>query len=308
MREHIAICIITYRRPHGLHKLLASLAKLHFARIDAPAITVIVVDNDVKGSAESVAEEAVAHGYPWPLVYEREPEPGIPFARNHCLDTALKLCADSIAFIDDDEYCEPEWLEELLLQKKASAADVVWGPVVPVFEQAIPSWMAKGGFFARQHYANGTELSAAATNNVLFSSKLVRDGTLRFNTDMRYTGGTDHVFFSLVAQRGYRIVWAENAQVWEDVPPTRTTEEWLCRRFLRQGNTHSLTEMQLHEGQPVKLKLLAQGMLRVMTGLMTYPAIFFTSKIHAMKIKKALYRGAGMLSALFHVTYQEYKT
>lgn len=307
MHEHIAICIITYRRPEGLRKLLASVATQKFSRIDAPTITVIVVDNDAKGSAEPVVE-ACANDFPWALDYEQELEAGIPFARNHCLDSALKLQADYIAFVDDDEYCEPDWLEELLIQKKASHADVVWGPVMPVFEEAIPSWMAKGGFFARQHYANGTQLSAAATNNVLFSSDIVRDGTLRFNTAMRYTGGTDHVFFSQVAQRGYRIFWAENAQVWEDIPPARTTEQWLCRRYLRQGNTHSLTEMQLHGGMQTKAKLFAQGALRVVTGIVSYPATFFTSKTQAMRIKKALYRGMGMLSALFQVTYQEYKT
>jgi glycosyltransferase involved in cell wall biosynthesis len=307
MHKHVAICVITHRRPDGLRKLLASLAGLCFERMAAPAITVVVVDNDAKGSAEPVVCEFASH-YPWALDYEQELEKGIPFARNHCLDSALRLGADAIAFIDDDEYCEPSWLEELLLQKQQSEADVVWGPVMPVFAQAIPSWMEEGRFFARQHYANGTVTDAAATNNVLFSSYMVSDGTLRFNVAMRYTGGTDHVFFSQAAQRGYSIVWAENAQVWEDIPAERATESWLCRRYLRQGNTHSLTEMQLDDSLSTKVKLFAQGVLRVMLGAVSYPATFFTSKVQGMKIKKALYRGMGMLSALFQVTYQEYKT
>lgn len=306
MSEHIAICVITYRRPEGLRKLLESLARLRFERVEAPELTVVVVDNDKNGSARPVVTN-LPEGAPWMLHYMVESEKGIPIARNRCLDIALELQADQIAFIDDDEFCDPLWLEEMLLQKSQTKADVIWGPVVPVFQSAIPPWMERGKFFTRQQYPNGARLNAAATNNVLFSSTIVKDRTLRFNTAMRYTGGTDHLFFSQVAERGYDIVWAENAPVWEDTPNARATEQWLCKRFLRQGNTHTLTEMELHKGAATRMRLFGQGLLRVCAGLLTYPATFIAPKAQAMKIKKALFRGAGMLGALFHLNYQEYK-
>ncbi|MCH2546357.1 MAG: glycosyltransferase family 2 protein [Alphaproteobacteria bacterium] len=306
MSEHVAICIITYRRPEGLTKLLASLAQLKFESIEQPEMTVVIVDNDAEGSSRKVLS-TLSEDAPWALHYTVEKEQGIPFARNRCLDIAMELQADHIAFIDDDEYCAPNWIEQLLLQKRDTGADVVWGPVTPVFEGEIPKWMEQGKFFTRQQYPNGAVLQAAATNNVLFSSYMVRDRRLRFNTAMRYTGGTDHLFFSKAAQLGYDIVWAENAVVWEDTPSSRTTEKWLCKRYLRQGNTHSLTEMQLKKGMATKLRLFAQGCLRVTLGAVSYPLTFFTPKSQSMKIKKALFRGAGMLSALFNYNYQEYK-
>lgn len=305
MGKHVAVCIITYQRPQGLAKLLSSLAMLRFEQGDAPEITVVIVDNDAEGSARSVLA-SLPEDAPWALHYTIEKEKGIPFARNRCLDIALELQADHIAFIDDDEYCPPHWLETLLVQQQTAGADAVWGPVIPVFEQAIPAWMEHGQFFNRQHYPDGAKLPAAATNNVLFSSYMVRDGRLRFNTAMRYTGGTDHLFFSQAVKLGYDIVWAENAAVWEDTPASRTTEKWLCRRYLRQGNTHSLTQMQLKAGGATKWHLFAQGMLRMAVGVAGYPATYITPKFVAMRIKKALFRGAGMLSALFNFNYQEY--
>lgn len=307
MTEHVVVCAITYRRAEGLAKLLHSLAQLQFTRIAQPEITVVVVDNDAEGSARRVLAE-VPSDMPWAMCYALETEKGIPYARNRCLNIAAELNADHVAFIDDDEYCAPDWLEELLLQQQKTGADVVWGPVVPVFEKQIPKWMEQGRFFSRQHYPDGAKLDAAATNNVLFSGAMARDARLRFNTAMRYTGGTDHLYFSQAAKLGYSIVWADKAAVWEDTPANRTTEAWLCRRYLRQGNTHSLTEMELHKGAKTKLRLFVQGLTRVTIGLLTYPATFVAPRLYAMKIKKALFRGAGMLSALFNCTYQEYKT
>ena len=74
----VAVCVITYRRPEGLGRLLDAFTKLE---VDPEAIvpTFVIVDNDADKSARAVVERA-AH-LPR-LVYAVEPELGIPFARN----------------------------------------------------------------------------------------------------------------------------------------------------------------------------------------------------------------------------------
>ena len=68
--EHIVVCVITYQRPRGLQKLLDSLAEMQFSRVDAPEVTVVVVDNDPKGSAAQVVGQAPIHA-PWMIHFPR---------------------------------------------------------------------------------------------------------------------------------------------------------------------------------------------------------------------------------------------
>ncbi len=304
MTDSIAVCIITCKRPEGLGKLLQSLSALTFTKEATPEIRVIVVDNDPAGSAKAITDAA---SLPFPLDYAVEKERGIPFARNRCLEMAVENNTNLIAFLDDDEYCDPAWLDEMLHAYRTMGAEVIQGPVNPVYAVPIPEWMEQSGLFARVHHPNGHPMLSAATNNVLFSAKLVTEGGLRFNTAMRHTGGTDHVFFCQARQKGCKIAWAEHAVVWEDMPANRLSVEWLCRRYLRQGNTHTLTELILHPGLATRLKLAAQGLARVALACAAYPLLPFIGKPNGMKVKKALYRGSGMLSALFHWNYQEYK-
>lgn len=304
MALNVAICIITCHRPHGLEKLLDSLNNLTFSENAQPNIHVVVVDNDPQGSAEDIVSGT---GLIWPHTYVVEQEKGIPFARNRCMEIALEQGSEWIAFLDDDEYCDAAWLDALLAMQKTGSADVVWGPVFPVYESPVPAWMEKGGFYDRWHYENGQRITSAATNNVFFRTALVTEGKLRFNTAMRHTGGTDHLFFKQAVQRGYNIVWASEAKVWEDIPENRLTEAWLCKRFLRLGNTHTLTCLYLDSGWGMRIKVFVQGMLRFTLGALAYPATWLLPKQYGMKIKRAFFRGVGMLSALCNIRYQEYK-
>ncbi|EXJ09027.1 mycofactocin system glycosyltransferase [Nitrincola nitratireducens] len=303
----IAICIITCRRPEGLLKLLKSLDNLYFSTRNSPSIALIIVDNDPQQSAQKIVTEW-HHETNFHVAYHQETEPGIPFARNRAIKEALALSADKIAFLDDDEYVDPNWLEAMVDMQNKSNASIIWGPVFPVYEiDTVPLWIINGGFYDRQRYEDGQVLHNAASNNVLIKSHVFDDQSLRFNENMRYTGGSDHLFFKQAACKGHIIVWSARAKVWEDVPASRLTESWLCNRFLRLGNTHTITEIAL-DPSITKLTLLAlQGMIRLIPSAMILPFTPFLPKVRAMKIKRSYYRGLGMLKALVNKPYQEYK-
>jgi succinoglycan biosynthesis protein ExoM len=300
----IAICAITYRRPDGLARLLDGLAAQRFGHPE-PRIEVIVVDNDAEGSAQAVYGQRAAD-YRWPIRYQVEPEPGIAQARNCALRLALPA-AEFVAFIDDDEVPEPAWIAELLAAIQRSGADAVAGPVLPHFPLPIPRWIARGGFFDRERHPDGTPLPFAATNNVLIRRRVFERLDPWFDPRLGLSGGSDTLFFMRVAQAGFRIAWADRAEVVEWVPASRATAGWLLRRNFRRGNGYTRCAVMLDRSVARRIERAAKGIARVAQGvlgaLVTLPAGRAVWMKHVLRA--AL--GLGSFAAVFGYVFQEYR-
>ncbi len=110
-RPRLCVATITHRRPVMLGALLAS-----FTNVRSPAgmeLCFLVVDNDRRRSAKaSVA--AFAASVAGEARYVMEPQSGIPFARNRALNEAHAMGADFLAFVDDDEIVDADWLVEMI--------------------------------------------------------------------------------------------------------------------------------------------------------------------------------------------------
>jgi succinoglycan biosynthesis protein ExoM len=227
----LSICVPTYRRPAGLFALLGALGAQRFA--DAPPeLRVVVVDNDAGESARVVVEDARAW-LRFPIHYVVEKRVGIPQARNAALAAALS--SDWIAFIDDDESPEPDWLDALLRTQRATGADVVSGPALPRFESEPAAWVIESGLFEPARYPTGAPLSTAYTNNVLVRTSALRSLDAFFDERFTLGVGEDAELFSRIAAAGGRIVWADDALVYELVPPARATLRWILARGYRSG-------------------------------------------------------------------------
>lgn len=302
----VAVCVITYKRPVGLRRLLAGLNALTF-RGPTPAIRCIVVDNDPQGSAQAVVE-AVRAGFRWELEFVEEPRRGIPFARNAALRAALPG-AEWIAFIDDDEEPHPDWLDQLLRAAEAYEADVVTGPVEPRFESAVPDWVVKGAFFGRAVCPSGRRRDRSATNNVVFRAEILKGMRAWFEEGMALTGGTDIHFFRRVHRAGYRIVWADDAVVTETVPNSRLSAGWIWRRAFRYGASTTRIELDLHGilvGAPLVIVL---GMYKLLKGVVfVLPSACVRGKAGWVKYGRLLCAGAGMFYGLAGKGYEEYRT
>jgi succinoglycan biosynthesis protein ExoM len=138
----VSICICTFRRPGPLLRLLRSLARLDPA---SPSYEIIVVDNDAERSGEPAIHEARAEGIR--LQYLVEPQRGIARARNRSVEPAQ---GTYVAFIDDDEEADPQWLMNLHAGVVEHGAAGGVGPVVPRFHDQTPRWCIEGGFFERR--------------------------------------------------------------------------------------------------------------------------------------------------------------
>jgi glycosyltransferase involved in cell wall biosynthesis len=299
----IAICIITYRRPEGLSRALEKLNHLEFDD-EPPEIEIVVVDNDREGSAEAVCA-SVESALRYPLTLVIEPRQGIPFARNRALEIVSGR-ADWIAFLDDDEEPSPRWCAELIRVQREYEADIVAGPVLPAFEQPPPKWMEIGPFFHRKRYATGHQLPLCYTGNVLFPSTICDETGIRFDTRLSQIGGSDRHFFQRLAMAGYKIIWADEAIVYEWIPPSRATAGWINRRFFATGNVGSIIDLDLRPSLKIVLKLFLKGWYWIVRGTLTSLLGLVGGKRFLIRGVSLIHYGAGVLVGMIGFRFKRY--
>ncbi|NJN86751.1 MAG: glycosyltransferase family 2 protein [Leptolyngbyaceae cyanobacterium SL_7_1] len=302
----VTICVITYQRPEGLKRLMHGLNQLTFDRIPQPQIRVALVDNDATGSVGDFCEQWRS-SFQWHLDWVTESQRGISYARNRAIATA-DPSSDFIAFIDDDEVPDPTWLEELLLVQSTYNADVVHGRVVPHFQDKVPAWVVKGKFFEPRRYPTGHSLEAAYTNNALVRATLLRQQDKVFDERFALTGGEDSYFFRTLRHQGHRLVWADEAVVCEWIPPSRTTMKWILLRAYRGCLSYTLWEKETLVSVKVRTVAVLKAIAQIALGLVLLLPSLVLERHILMRALLNIYKGAGRLSALIGVTYQEYKT
>lgn len=223
----ISICVCTFRRPAGLVRLLRSLRGLDPA---TPPHEVIVVDNDAARSGAPAVRQAQAEGLS--VQYVVEPVRGIARARNRTLEPAT---GTFVAFIDDDEEADPQWLVRLWSEVTRHDHDGGCGPVVPRFNDQTPGWLIEGRFFERPRPSTGTILASfqLRTGNALIRRSRLLALSGPFDERHNLTGGEDTELFVRLLAGGARFIAVDSAIVYEHLPPNRTTLRWLLqRRFL----------------------------------------------------------------------------
>jgi succinoglycan biosynthesis protein ExoM len=300
----IAVCIITYQRPVGLARLLDGLNGLTFAG-DSPDISCVVVDNDETASVREVCDE-IRPGFRWSLQYYVEPRRGIPFARNAAIAHA-GTDYDYLAFIDDDEVPDANWLDELLRVMKEYEADVVAGPVVPHFEERPPAWVIKGRFYNRYRGPTGGRLNRAFTGNIMFRRDVLEEMGAHFDERLALTGGSDSHFLRRVHGAGHKIVWADEAVATEWVPATRVGARWILQRAYRYGTTMAFIQRDLHPVCRSTLTLLFEGSVRIARGSLLLPFGVLCGRHKIVASLRLLFVGAGIFAGLGGARYDEYR-
>ena len=183
------------------------------------------------------------------LHYLLESSIGIPAARNRAIKFAIEVEADLLAFIDDDEVAGESWLIELIKAYRSSNAVLLGGPVL-----AAPPPQAAGRAARFMHLAIATRYERKAnrgkglaskgrdrdvtitTGNWLGCTELFTRHGLRFDEEMRISGGSDAAFFAEVKRRALPVKWVPTAIVREIVPLERLSPYYQYRRAFNQSN------------------------------------------------------------------------
>ena len=260
----VAICIPTFRRPDGLRRLLISLDGLVFTRLPTPELHIFVIDND--GTDPLVARHGdIATWSRLPLAYVVETRQGLTFARNAAL-AAVDRTFDAIAFIDDDEWAEPQWLEELLLKLTSTTAAAVQGPVRPVFARPPAGWMQTDRYFEVGPFVDGERLLTAASGNCLLRKSVLDAQGMTFDPRFNRSGGEDVAFFDRLCSAGHVIVAAADAVAYETVPEARMSPGWIVRRSFRSGHTLGTISLSAPGRSAVAVRLM-KSLRRIAFGI-----------------------------------------
>lgn len=202
-----------------------------------PVREVVVVDNSPEASGRNVVDD-------WqqscrvPVRFVHVPVPDLVNARNTAVNTAA---GEFVALIDDDEWPETGWLGQLLAVQEKSGSDVVFGPVLPHFDDDVPEWVRRCGFFQPRSYLDCGRVAANAgyTGNVLIRRSVLSGMRGPFDPAFSQTGGEDAMLFHDLQARGVRMAWARHAAVSEAVPLARANLRWLVRRAYWGGQTYA---------------------------------------------------------------------
>ncbi len=235
----VTVCIATRNRPTGLERLLSSL----LSQRSAPPFDVLVVDNDPRGSARALVER---YSDRLAISYAAEIRPGVSSVRNRCVSQSR---APLLAFIDDDEWAEPEWLAALCEKMADPSVAAAIGIRTFVFAEDVPLHRRTCVLFDVPVLEDGQTL---VWNQTLIANACLRRSALPdamhpFDPALNLIGGEDSHLFAQIIGKGGRVVAACRAVTREYRSAQRTTLRDLLGRAYRHGATGVEIEW---EGKP----------------------------------------------------------
>lgn len=301
----VCLCVPTFRRPAGLHKLLTHVEQLDYAG----KISVIVVDNDAEARAGAAIAERMSRQFRFPLINRVEPQRGHTYAYDHAFVAACRMTAapDFIAVLDDDEYPDPNWLAEMVRVALHYDVEIVGGPVFPVFD--LPDhWLAKSGLYAPTRYETGPVAMIYGAG-----SMLIRRSTLEhyldepFLHDFAFTGGGDEEFFYRCRRDGRSFAWADEAHVFETMPPSRITVGYVLRRMFRKGTGATRVERKFAGNLGGAMRRWCKGVGLIASGTVSLPITALGGRAAVMRSLVMAARGTGRIAAEFGILYEEYR-
>lgn len=237
-----SIIVCSHNRAADLRVNLPRLKRLDYP---TDAHEIIVIDN---ASTDATPEVAAAEG----LGCIREERLGLSYARNRGIEAAR---GTFVAFIDDDAWPEPDWLNELEQAFLRTGADCVGGKVVPMWESGRsgwPDWIHPilQAQFSITRYGDAPHPTRypnipAGTNIAFRRSVLAEVGGFRPDLGRRGScliSGEEGELCLRIENAGHTVYYQPTAVVHHQIPETRLSEQWLLDRCYWQGITSAIVE------------------------------------------------------------------
>jgi succinoglycan biosynthesis protein ExoM len=303
MTVKISVCIPTYRREDRLQALLQDLVNQ-----DLPPFDVVVVDNDASGSARRIVDAVRDAGCPYVLTYAIQPERSIPLTRNM---TVALAAGEWLAFVDDDERAPRDWLRRLLDCALAHSADGVLAPVEPRVPDSAPAWIRRGGFYDWPRIATGT---VVPRKNLRFGNLMLRGSSVRdlpgpFDPGFALSAGEDVDMLVRLVKQGAKLVWCDEAAVWEPVEAKRLSLKWLLLRGYSGGQAFGRIQLAGTLGRiglPMLVALPIRWTVQLLAALLVAALLWPFGKHRAAAWLIKAWANAGKLTALAGRRYSAY--
>lgn len=238
----LTFAFCTYNRADRLEKLVAAMRA---QTCPVPFEILAINNNSPDNTLEVLAHLQRQPGVP--LRFVTETAPGIVPARNRALAEAIS--SDILAFIDDDEIPQPDFLNAAFDAIVNEGAQCVGGRIEIDFSPyGRPAWLddAVAGFLGRlDHGKAPLWLSDTSTpiwsGNTAYAMQLFRDHPdLRF--DLRYNrkgegigGGEDAMMLRALLDLGTRIRYRSDMAVTHSVDPWKLKASYFLRLHYLAG-------------------------------------------------------------------------
>ncbi|MBU3200974.1 glycosyltransferase family 2 protein [Clostridium estertheticum] len=275
----VCICICTYKRTDYLRKLLESLKKMIINNNEQLELQLIVVDNDKDATALPIVLEL--NFIELKIMYEVESNKGISYARNKCIELALKEGSDFISFVDDDEFVSENWIYELVDTTIKFNADIVAGPVIRVLPENSPNWI-KSKMFDAKRLNTGGLMDSCASGNVIFKTQIIINENIRFDLMYSLTGGEDTKFFMKLKKLGYIIIFSDEAIVYEWVPNNRVKLNYILKRRFTDAINFVHIEKELQKKHLLYLRPF-KAIIRLLKGLILFIFSFLRGSSYTIR-------------------------
>ena len=270
--QSVIIAICTYKRPQKLQRLMNNLCEISYPKETTTKI--LIVDNDFEQSAKEIYEKFKEV---LDIEYVCEPDLGLSNVRNKALKEALKLNATHLAFIDDDEIAEKDWLlKHIEFYNSFEKIYISSGPTLKKFEIDIPKHISDNNVFKVSfRKENGTIKKTCASGNVFFPLAIIEESGIYFDENFNFSGSEDTDFFGKLSLAGYPIGWNNSAINYEIEGIERLNINWILKRAFHNGYSVSMTKF-LNKKFTVKRffyilkKILTVG-INMLTTVITIP-------------------------------------
>ena len=164
----------------------------------------------------------------------------------------------------------------------------------------------EGRCLEAQRRVTGTPVDTAATHNVLVRCTVFEGMERLFDERLGLRGSEDSEFFRRVGRAGHRMVWADEAVVYECIPASRTTLRWLLQRAYRIANGQGNRELRRLQGM-TRARVLVTGLRCLARGALGLAASVGRGPVARVRALRLLVSGVGWLSGLLGVRYREYE-
>ena len=289
----LSLIIPTHNRASDLIFALESVARQTLSRAEWE---VVVVDNcSTDSTEEEVRKFAEAHpDLNIRLVYEGEA--GVSHARNRGIRSTS---APFIAFIDDDERVNPEFLVAYLEFFRAHPeAEVAGGRIIAEYPEGRPAWMSR---WVEMPIANpmdyGTEVCPFPRG------KVPGGGNMAFRRDIfskiegfdaqlgrvgrELIGGEENDLFERILLSGRTIWYVPNAVMWHIIKPRKLTKDYF-RRLARNVGISQRLRAEIHHRR-VKSRILE--LMKWGATLMLCLTMSPRKSVWLLRLRKGISRG-----------------
>jgi GT2 family glycosyltransferase len=301
----VVVCIPAFRRPKLLRATLRSLAR---QQTDRP-FAVVIVDNDAMASESvPVAREFLDAGKLVGLCLV-EPEQGNCHAINAAFGTALATFPHARHFlmIDDDEVASPDWLARMVRAAETTRADVVGGPVWPLFDDVTKQSLERHPAFRPAYeVSGGVPMIYGCGNCLIRRSVFERLGAPAFDLRFNFLGGGDVDFFTRCRSAGMRFHWVAEAVITETVPEPRSRPRWLALRGLRIGAINYHVQRKVARTLLSRAKLFAKVLALMPLSLIRAAGLVATERKTLIALHPIIVAIGGVL-AVIGIEPQPYK-